>query len=311
MNRTLIFTIIAISLALGWLAFEQSRKSHRDEQTVAELQLARDTAAVAAEKAKSELIRQKEITSRLTRERDEALQNEATTPAADETSGRLTNAAAGILDGDAISPAMRDAMRSMMKARTLEQFSSDYAPLFKRWNLSESDMNRLLGLLPGLETGTAGYLVTHPEAAGLKPEAIAAAAEKIRAETRGKLNALLGAELAAELDSFTGELKVNEAVAPYTKHLDLVGAPMSQEQKSMLAAAISGAAGGNVPASPGSVPADVLRRQHEAQQAEIIQKAGSFLSPEQITALQTVFTRKNDEQEAVGKMIDEVMKDED
>ena len=79
-------------------------------------------------------------------------------------------------------------------------------------------------------------------------------------EMMRRVNDLLGAELAAELDSFTGELKVNEAVAPYTKHLDLVGAPMSQEQKSMLAAAISGAAGGNDPASPGSVPADVLRR---------------------------------------------------
>ena len=52
-----------------------------------------------------------------------------------------------------------------------------------------------------------------------------------------------------------------------------------------------------------------LRKVSEERQSRIIQKAGSILTPDQVSGLQSAFREENDEQESSMKMVKQLLKE--
>jgi len=311
MKRTLYIALLGITLALGWWAFDLRSKLLRFEQENAELRRARDSQAGTAEISQSRLGSLEENVTRLTKERDNARRNGETTASSGSAASQKMNAlaAAAMDSAEATStPRVRAAMVPVLNSVILPKFRKDYASLLKKWNLSATDSDTVLSLLPGLEMGAVDYMMTHPSAKDLSVDELMAATEKFGQQTREDLKSVLGAERVAELDSFKKELKINEVVGPYAEHLDISGFPLTTDQKAKLADALSSPAAKIVPTDSGPIPNDMLRKRNEDWQAEIVQKATGFLSPDQISDLQRVFREQNEQQQATGKMIDEILK---
>ena len=281
MYRVLTLAFLFISMGLAWWALELQAKLVVKETHLFELRKERDAAKAAEKQAKADTAPLHENIARLQKERDEAA---AKSPAEDANAGLL-----GGLFKQMDSPEMKTAMRSQQLAANRKE----YGPLLKRWNLSPADMDAVLNFLADKEMGASA-----------------------------NIKSVLSDERMKELESFEQAQAHTRTVSRYAEQLDISGFPLTAEQSKQLADALQSESG--TPAEQSATEAEELRllssgaiddaalakinKREDDKQTRIIQKAKSFLSPDQVSGLQAAFREENQEREAGMKRVGELMK---
>lgn len=300
MHRILAILFLCISTALAWWAMElQGRLRFKDKELLA-LRTERDA-------AKADVRPLLENVARLQKERDAAIAPAGKSDAEDPSSGLL----AGLLK-ELDSPELKSVMRSQQLAEARQE----YAPLLKRWSLSLADADVVLNFLADKE---AGDLPGFFSAVHSAPEDWESAFEMQTAEGKVRLKSVLGAVRMKELEVFEQKQERTKAVRRYSEHLDITGFPLTTEQQTQLADAIVKVESGTAALadetevdSPGAFDDETIAkisRGEEGKQMRVIQKAKTFLSPDQVSGLQSAFREENQEREAGMKMIGQVMKE--
>lgn len=315
MHRILSVFFLVLSMGLAWWALELQSKLLFKEKALVLLRNERDAANTAARQATADAAPLRENIERLQKERDEArtLAENSPTPAA-PTADPNAVAFGGLLK-QMDSPEMKNMMRSQQLAETRKQ----YGPLLKRWALSPADADTVLDFLIEKEIGDVSGVFSAINGA---PGDLVASMEKKAADTKAHLKTVLGDEKMKELETFEDEIEQTNTVGRYADHLDVSGFPLSAPQRTQLSESIKSESG-----SPKDKDAAELEeiqmlangkiddaalaklnKREEDKQMRIVQKAKGFLSPDQVSGLQSAFREENQEREAGMKMVGQFMK---
>ena len=315
MYRVLTICFLVVSMALAWWALELQSKLVFKEVELLAMRKQRDAAQAEEKQARAEVAPLQEDAARLRKERDDAQATASASPAA-----QVEDVNAGLLGGllkEINSPEMRDVMRG----QELAAIRKEYSALLKRWNLPPADAETVLNFLTDREMGPGfdALSILSPNGA---PSDLAETIGKRQAENETRLKTLLGAERMAELEAFEQENERAEVIARYAEHLDITGSPLNPQQRTQLAELI----GAEMGTDTGKAAAEAdelnlitggmtdesiakLRKVSEERQSRIIQKAGTILTPDQVSGLQSAFREENDEQESSMKMVKQLLKE--
>ena len=295
----IIACLAAVSLGLGFYVFT----------------LRTDLAALRGELPSAHLSAQPENAGRLTAERDRPGEVEAPASADAKTTAVAGTAAAHPFAPFAQTFAAPE-MRQMFRGTALRRARKEFADLLKQWNLPPAEADQFLQFVVDRDSVDFSDVLAANLAAGkLDANSLAehhAAQQKTRQEHEARLKALLGDERYAEFaaaEARTAELK---AVSMYRDHLEAAGAPLTDDQSTALAQIVTRERPDENELHPeaveflaqGMTDAQLLklRQKSEAAHTRITQQAASFLSPDQMAALQAAFRSELDEQDLALKM---------
>ncbi len=315
MYRVLTICFLVVSMALAWWALELQSKLVFKELEVRTLRKERDAAQAAEKRARADIAPLQEDVARLKKERDDAQTTASASPAAP-----VEDVNAGLLGG-LLKQMDSPEMKNMMRSQELAAVRKEYAALLKRWNLPPADAETVLNFLTDREMG-AGLDALSAFGPNGAPSDLAEKIEKRQSENKERLKTLLGAERMAELESFEQEKGRADVIARYAEHLDITGSPLNPQQRTQLAELIRAETGTDTERAAaeaaemkliaGGVTDETIakmRKDSETQQSRIIQKAGSILTPDQVSGLQSAFREENDEQESSMKMVKQLLKE--
>jgi hypothetical protein len=192
--------------------------------------------------------------------------------------------------GGALGKMMEDpAMRDFMRQQQLSQLKTQYAPLIKKLNLSPEAADKFIQLLAdnalkGMNRGMA-YMKGDLDQATLQQQQLAD-----KNEMDGQLQSLLGTDGFAQYQQFSEEVPARVMLSLLKN--DMADNPLTEGQSAKLLELMK-----TTPKTDdikGLTASQDAMEQWLQQEAEnnqrILQKAGDFLSPEQLTALGTFQT---------------------
>ena len=300
MYRILTIAFLFISMSLAWWALELQAKLVVKEKALFDLRKERDTAQSAEKQANSAVAPLRENVARLQKERDAARQVAAQSPT-QVSKLEAEDPNAGLLGG-LLKQMDSPEMKTMMRSQQLAANRKEYGPLLKRWNLPPADADIVLNFLTDKEDA---FSSTSGDAAA-----------------NVNFKSILGDARMKELEAFEQAQSRTRAVGRYAEHLDISGFPLNAEQSNQLADIIQTAEG--TPTEQGQIETEEMRllssgaideatlakirKRDEDKQSRIIQKAKLFLSPDQVSGLQSAFREENQERDASMKMVGEIMK---
>ncbi|MEK0450850.1 MAG: hypothetical protein RL088_3118 [Verrucomicrobiota bacterium] len=323
MHRILSIFFVVVCTALAWWALELQGKLVLKEKEILTLRKERDAAQAAEKVARAELAPLQENAERLRKERDEALGNpkgaavadaaSPIAPAAEDSASRLIGGILKQMD----SPEMKNMIRSQQTAETRKT----YGKLLKRWNLSPAESDTVLTILAEREMGDISDVLSLASGKADKDtvESIGKSLEEGKTKADERLKAVLGDERMKELEAFDTDQEREQTVGRYAEHLDIGGSPLHPEQRVQLADLIK-KEGSDAPHEQEQISALAtgsmtdeqlakLRKATEERQARITQKAAAFLSPDQVSGLQSAFREENNEQDSSFRFLREMMKE--
>jgi hypothetical protein len=187
--------------------------------------------------------------------------------------------------------------------------------LLKKWNLSPAEADQFLEFVADRDSADASDALAMLASGKLDAKSIAeqeAKQEKMKAENNARLKALLGDERYAQFEAAAAQEAEIKAVSTYRDHLESAGTPLTNDQRSALAKIVTK----EKPDENDWQPEDVefftqgmtdaqmlkMRKRQESAHERITQQATSFLSPDQIAALQSAFRSELEEQDLALKM---------
>jgi hypothetical protein len=284
MYRALTIAFVFLCTALAWWALELQGKLVYKEKELFELRKARAAALEAEKRVQVENASLKENVERLRKERD-AARGEA--PEAVHNSPDSDGAIKGF-----IKPMETPEMKKMLRSQYWAETKKTYAKLLKRWNLSSEEADSVIGIL------------TEREISDFLPSS----SEHGYYQQNEKLKAVIGPERMKELEAFDKEQERELVVSRYADHLDITGSSLNPQQRTQLADLIrkenSGAGFGAFDVGDISeVAIAKSRRLREETQGRIIRDAAKFLSPDQVSGLQSAFREENEQTETSLKSI--------
>jgi hypothetical protein len=192
----------------------------------------------------------------------------------------------------------------------LKEARKAFADLLKQWNLSAAEADQFLEAVAQSDGADDIDALAMFASGKIDGEAIAAQEAKTeagKAESEKRLKNLLGESRYAEFEAANTRRKEMEAVSAYRDHLESAGVPLSDDQRNELARIVKA----HKPDENDWHPEDVefftkgmtdaqlakIRQREEAARNKIAQQAASFLSPDQVQALQAAFRAELDEQD--------------
>jgi hypothetical protein len=301
----------AISLGLGVYVFSLRSELGTLRHELNEARVARIAAEKNEELARAQLAPLQENVARLTTERDGLRGSPgANAPAAVATKPDAENPLGAFAQTFATPE-----MRQMMRKEALKDARKGFADLIKKWNLSTADADQFLEFIADRDSADSADAMSMLAGGKLDVKAIEeqeARQEKAKEESNAHLKALLGEQRYTEFEAANTRREELEAVSAYRDHLESAGAPLSDEQRSTLAKIVKA----EKPDENDWKSEDVdfftkgmtdehlgkIRQRQEAAQARIAQQSASFLSPDQVNALQAAFRSEIEELEMALKM---------
>ena len=207
-------------------------------------------------------------------------------------------------------------MRQMLHREALGDARKSFADLLQKWNLPPAEADQFLQFVADRDSADSSDALAMLATGKLDAASIAeqeATQDKTRQAHDARLKALLGDERYAEFAAADARAAQLKAVSDYRDHLEAAGTPLSDDQRSALAQIVTK----EKPDDNDWHPEDVefftqgmtdaqllrLRQRLEAAHTRITQQAASFLSPDQIAALQSAFRSELDEQDLGLKMV--------
>ena len=199
-------------------------------------------------------------------------------PKADEPSGGM----AKLMNDPAMSEYLRKAMMDKMR--------SMYADFIKEQKLTPEQTEQFLGLLADIGRKNLTQLTAPAQGTGAEADT--------SPDTANQFRAILGDAGLARFEGFSQELPARGTVALLNDQL--AGAPLTEEQTANLIGVIKaepadltrGILGSPDKAFLGSqADVDNFLQQVAQSNQRIVQQAGSFLTPEQAAALDSVLTK--------------------
>ena len=293
------------------------------EKELLTLRKERDAAQAAEKVARAELAPLQENAERLRKERDEALGNPKGSIAGNAVSPATPDAgdsAAGFI-GDLLKQMDSPEMKNMIRSQQTAETRKTYGKLLKRWNLSPAESDTVLNILADRELGDISEVLSLASGKATQEtvESIGKSLEQGKTKADERLKAVLGAARMEELEAFDAEQEREQTVGRYSEHLDINGSPLNQQQRTQLADLIHKEGSDSsheqeelAALATGSVTDEQLaklRKATEERQARITQKAAAFLSPDQVSGLQSAFREENDEQDLSFRLLRDMTKD--
>lgn len=326
MHRLLTIVFLCVSMALAWWALELQGKLVFKEKELLTLRKDRDAAQAAARLALTEIAPLKENVARLQKERDEsrALAGKLA-PSPADTTGQppVEDANAGVFGGF-LKQLDSPEMKTMMRTQQLGATRKEYGALLKRWNLSQTDSETVLNFLADKEIDMSSNTISviNGSATAKATTDLATSLEKRESESKERLKSILGEARMKELEAYDHERERDQIVGRHSEHLDIAGFPLNAQQRTQLAGVIQQETGDATARNTADAEelkiltagtADdekiaKLRKRDEEQQARILQKSAGFLTPDQMSALQSSFREQNEEQQAGLKMMQQMFK---
>lgn len=240
-------------------------------------------------------------------------------PRGDEMPNEERTAAAAA-DGDQVLSGLAQTfagpeMRQLVRREALTDAKKGFADLLKEWKLPPADADTFLQFVADRDSADASDALSMLATGKLDERSIAEQEErqaKAKEESDARLKALLGDERYAEFEAANARREELKAVSPYRDHLESAGVPLTDEQRGALAKIVKA----EKPDENDWQKEDVefftrgmtdaqmmkLRQREEAAQARITQQAASFLSPDQVNALQAAFRAELEEQDFALKL---------
>jgi hypothetical protein len=275
----------------------------------------RDGARHGEAAARGQLLPLEENVARLTAERD-GLRKATAGASADATStaqpARAANQSGGIFAQTIATPEMRQ----MIHREALSDARKGFSDLLKKWNLSAAEADQFLQFVADRDSADGSDALAMLATGKLDAKSIAgqqARQEKMRRENNARLKALLGDRRYADFEAADARAAERKAVSTYRDHLEAAGAPLTDDQRAALAKIVMK----EKPDENDWQPEDVefftqgmtdaqllkLRQRLETAHTRIAQEATSFLSPDQVAALQGAFRSELEEQDLAMKMV--------
>ncbi len=206
-------------------------------------------------------------------------------------------------------------MRQMVRMDALTEARKGFADLLKQWNMPPAEADQFLQFVADRDSADASDALSMLADGNLDEKSIAEQEQrqaKAKEESNARLRALLGDERYAEFEAANARREQLKAVSSYRDHLESAGAPLSTDQRDALARIVIA----EKPDENDWHPEDVefftqgmtdaqlarIRQRHEVAQGRIAQQAASFLSPDQVSALQAAFRAELDEQDLALKV---------
>lgn len=311
-SRIIILCLAAACAGLGiyLICLRSDLASLRGELAATRRQ--RDEVQKGGDVARAQLAPLQENVARLTKERD-GLRERASLGDAGVTAGKGAAKEQPYV-GFAQAFATPE-MRQMVRREAMNEARKGFSELLKKWSLPPGEANQFLEFVADRDSADTSDALAMLATGRLDGKSIAeqeAKQEKMRQENNARLKALLGAERYAEFEAADAREAENQAVSTYRDHLESAGSPLSEEQRSALAKIVTR----EKPDEDDWQPEDVefftkgmtdaqiskLRQRQEAAHGRITQQATSFLSPDQIAALQAAFRTELEEQDLALKM---------
>lgn len=326
MHRLLTIVFLCMSMALAWWALELQGKLVFKEKELLTLRKDRDAAQTTARQALAEIAPLKENVARLQKERDEsrALAGKAAQSPADITGQALVEDANAGVFGGFLKQLDSPEMKNMMRTQQLGATRKEYGALLKRWNLSQTDSEAVLGFLADKEIDMSSETISliNGSATANATTDPAASLEKHESESKERLKSILGEARMKELAAYDQERESEQIVGRHSEHLDIAGFPLNAQQRTQLAGVIQQVAGDATAMNTadaeelkiltsGTADGEMIakmRKREEEQQTRILQKSAGFLTPDQVSALQSSFREQNEEQQAGLKMMQQMFK---
>jgi hypothetical protein len=301
----------AVSIGLGVYVVSLRSELGTLRRALDEARVARDTAQKNEEVARGRVAPLQENVARLTAERD-GLRG---SPGAAAPAAAVTKPGAENPLGAFAQTFATPEMRQMVRKEALKDARKGFADLIKKWNLSAADADQFLEFIADRDSADASDAMSMLAGGKLDEKAIAEQEkrqEKAKEESNTHLKALLGEQRYAEFEAANARREELNAVSAYRDHLESAGTPLSDEQRSTLAKIVKA----EKPDENDWKAEDVdfftkgmtdeqigkIRQRQEAAQARIAQQAASFLSPDQVNALQAAFRTENEEQDMALKL---------
>ncbi len=272
--------------------------------------LERDGARKGEEVARGRLVPLQENVARLTTERDQ-LRKRSAEP---EPAKTAPPASGHPMEAFAQTFATPE-MRQIVRREALGDARKGFADVLKRWNLSPAETDQFLEFVADRDSADASDALAMLASGQLDAKSIAeqeARQEKALKENNARLKALLGDARYAEFEAADALETERKATSAYRDHLESAGVPLTSDQRSALARIVTK----EKPDENDWHPEDVefftqgmtdaqllkLRQRQEAAHTRIAQQATSFLSPDQVAALQAAFRSEVEEQDLALKM---------
>lgn len=323
MHRVLSIFFVVVCTALAWWALELQGKLVFKEKELLTLRKERDAAQAAEKLARAEIAPLQENIERLRKERDEARgtsKDLIAAPADSPATPEAEDLAAGLI-GSLLKQLDSSEMKDMVRSQQSAETRKTYGKLLKRWNLSPAESDTVLNILADRELGDISGVLSLASGKADKDsiESLGKSLEEGTSKANEKLKAVLGAGRMKELEAFDAEQEREQTVGRYSEHLDISGSPLSPQQRTQLADLIKNEGGESageaedlVALANGSATDEglaKLRKATEERQARITQKASAFLSPDQVSGLQSAFREENNEQDSSFRFLRGMMKD--
>ena len=313
-SRTIQICLAAACVGISFYAFSlrSDLAALRGELEV--MKAERDGARKGEVIAKGQLAPLQENVARLAAERDQ-LRSGSTQAAANPDPTTVAAPASEFTLGAIAQTFATPEMRQMVRREALSEARKGFADLLKKWTLSPAETDQFLEFVADRDSADASDALAMLATGKLDAKSIAeqeAKQTKSREENNARLKSLLGDERYAEFTAADAREAEIKAVSTYRDHLESAGTPLTADQRSALAKIVTK----EKPDENDWQPEDVefftqgmtdaqitkLRQRHEASHTRITQQATSFLSPDQIVALQSAFRSEIEEQDLALKM---------